>query len=232
MEITNYSSDSQVTEFGSDLTYIGLNKFARAGVTGQKVSITTVAFGDNNGQEDYKPNKDATKLNNEVWRGNISRYEITRENPTLIKVQGSIPADVGGFWIREFGFFDEDGDLIAVGNTPTMHKVYDGTGASISFSFTLYVQFETNVTDQLVIKVVPEKVNEVESRVDRLEHDTFFEMSKSDVEKLLGFKIDMGDTDNPDIPNVDGDCSCGDDCTCGDEYIEISEETIDSWFKK
>ena len=59
---------------------------------------------------------------NEVWRGNVSRVEPDQNNPNWIVVEAVIPPDVGGFYIREVGIFDSQGDLIAIGKYPETYK--------------------------------------------------------------------------------------------------------------
>ena len=100
------------------LTAVGKAKIANAQVLGRKVDITHLAVGD----RQYNPSENQTALQSEVWRGNISSIHTDEENPNWIILEAVIPADVGGFNVREVGVFDAEGNLIAVGKYPETYK--------------------------------------------------------------------------------------------------------------
>lgn len=106
------------TNFDTVLTDIGAEKIAQAPISGEKIEIIDFAAGDGAGSY-YRPEGNQTALKNEVYRGKINRYE-TKKNK--ITIYGIIPADVGGFTVREVGVFDVDGNLIAVANTAETEK--------------------------------------------------------------------------------------------------------------
>ena len=90
---------------------------------GKKINIVEFAVGDGNG-ECKAPAPEATALRNEVWRGNVNGCRVSEEAENVMIVESLISADVGGFTIREMGVFDDEGDLIAVCNTPETAKVH------------------------------------------------------------------------------------------------------------
>lgn len=100
------------------LTAVGKAKIANAQVLGRKVDITHLAVGD----RQYNPSENQTALQSEVWRGNISSIHTDEENPNWIILEAVIPADAGGFNVREVGVFDAEGNLIAVGKYPETYK--------------------------------------------------------------------------------------------------------------
>ncbi|MDQ0175223.1 phage tail protein [Bacillus chungangensis] len=100
------------------LTAVGKAKIANAQVLGRKVDITHLAVGD----RQYNPSENQTELQSEVWRGNISSIHTDEENSNWIILEAVIPADAGGFNVREVGVFDAEGDLIAVGKYPETYK--------------------------------------------------------------------------------------------------------------
>lgn len=110
-----------MSQYYTMLTTVGLAKLQNAAATGTKVDITTVAVGDGNGNP-VTPSEDMTALVHQVWSGPVTRYEVDTNNPTQLVIEGYIPADVGGWTIRELGIFDAAGDLIAVGNYDATHK--------------------------------------------------------------------------------------------------------------
>lgn len=105
------------------VTDIGTRKMMQAVHEGKKISIVEFAVGDGNG-ESTEPDAGAAALRNEVWRGNVNGCRISGESENVMVVESLIPADVGGFTIREMGVFDDEGDLIAVCNTPETAKVH------------------------------------------------------------------------------------------------------------
>lgn len=101
-------------------TNTGLAKVANAQITDNKLEITHMAFGDAQGEQ-YDPIGDETTLRNEVWRTTAS-VELSAENPNWFEVVAVIPAEVGGFTVREVGLYDVDGDLVGIGNYPETPK--------------------------------------------------------------------------------------------------------------
>ena len=98
--------------YGTHSTLIGEAKRANAEITGVKLQITHVAFGDGKGE----PLRASTELRNEVWRGPINSIEPHSSDPNVAVITSLLPSNVGGFYIREIGYFDSAGDLVAIGN--------------------------------------------------------------------------------------------------------------------
>lgn len=107
-------------KYFSIVTDAGIQKILEAVNEGTKVNITEFAVGDGAGGY-YTPETGMKALKNEVWRGTVNAVYIKQEN--LLVVESVIPADMGGFTIREMGIYDETGTLIAVCNTPDTQKV-------------------------------------------------------------------------------------------------------------
>ena len=93
-------------QFYTILTQIGKAKIANATSLGTKVNFTHFALGDGGGAY-YNPTENQTQLVNEVWRGQIGQITPDDNNPNWIKLETIIPADTGGFTIREAGVFDD-----------------------------------------------------------------------------------------------------------------------------
>ncbi|ALR77764.1 phage tail protein [[Enterobacter] lignolyticus] len=119
------------TKYQSIITTIGAQKFAAAISGGQKINMTTMAVGDGGGSLPY-PNPDQTKLNNEVWRNPLNKISIDAKHKNYIIAELIIPPEVGGFWLREMGLYDEDGNLVAIANMAESYKplLEEGTGRS------------------------------------------------------------------------------------------------------
>lgn len=93
------------------LTDIAEAKLAAAAGSGTQVAITEIALGDANGAN-YEPSYAQTELQRELARQPISSRHLTDANAWRVKA--SFGPDTVAFAVREIGFFDADGDLIAV----------------------------------------------------------------------------------------------------------------------
>lgn len=116
-----------MSKYYSVVTNVGKKKIARAIVTGEKVHIVEMAIGDGDG-DFYNPEESMTKLKNEMWRGEVSYYNVPEGDEKRITIGAVVPANIGGFVIREIGVLDEEGALIAICNTPDTEKASDTDG--------------------------------------------------------------------------------------------------------
>lgn len=134
-------------QFYSILTSIGKAKIANASVFGTKLNLTTLALGDGNGKY-YNPTESQEALVNEVWRGNVGAIATDSENSNWIVIETMIAGNVGGFFIREVGVFDDEGSLIAIGKYPETYKpiVSDGATKDLIIRMILEVDNASSVT--------------------------------------------------------------------------------------
>ena len=98
-------SELSERKYFSIVTDIGAAATAKAVRDGVKVDIVSYAVGDGGGFP-YTPTTDMTELKNEVWRGKVINYEISPQSPNVFRVDTLVPADAGGFTMREMGLFD------------------------------------------------------------------------------------------------------------------------------
>ncbi|HHH4288256.1 TPA: phage tail protein [Escherichia coli] len=120
------------TKFKTVITTAGAAKLAAATAPGgRKVNITTMAVGDGGGK---LPVSDAgqTGLIHEVWRHALNKISQDKRNSNYIIAELVIPPEVGGFWMRELGLYDDAGTLIAVANMAESYKpaLAEGSGRS------------------------------------------------------------------------------------------------------
>lgn len=117
------------TKYYAVLTNVGAAKLANATALGVQVEITQMAVGDGNGALPT-PNKAQTALVHELRRAPLNTLSIDPNNANQIIAEQVIPEDVGGWWIREIGLFDKDGDMIAVANCAETYKpqLQEGSG--------------------------------------------------------------------------------------------------------
>lgn len=125
-------------KYGTVINAIGSAKIADCILNGNKVNITTAAVGDGGGAY-YKPTREQVALKNECWRGEIAYARINEENPNMIDVKFIVPADVGGFTIREVALIDAEGETIAIGNTPDAEKIAVTDGVSFPITMVMHI---------------------------------------------------------------------------------------------
>ncbi|MDK9603503.1 phage tail protein [Lelliottia wanjuensis] len=117
------------SEFFTILTAAGREKIAAALAEQKQIFLQTMVVGDGNGQY-VEPSETQTSVVNEVWRGQLNTLKLAPENPAWVIAEAVLPEDVGGWYIREVGLVDKDGDLIAIGKFPETYKPKLPAGAS------------------------------------------------------------------------------------------------------
>ncbi|MEE6781864.1 tail fiber protein [Escherichia coli B9:H18] len=118
------------TKFRTVITTAGAAKLAAATAPGgRKVNITTMAVGDGGGKLPV-PDAGQTGLIHEVWRHTLNKISQDKRNSNYIIAELVIPPEVGGFWMRELGLYDDAGTLIAVANMAESYKpaLAEGSG--------------------------------------------------------------------------------------------------------
>lgn len=135
------------------LTTIGLAKLASATPEDQ-LHIADVAVGDGNGG--YPPlDPSMTALVHEVWRGTASAPIRDPDNDAVLIFETIIPPEDGGFFIREVGLFDADGDLIAIGQTGLVEKPGGGSGTPMTMTVRVRLALANASQTNLIINDAP-----------------------------------------------------------------------------
>ncbi|SHJ50342.1 phage tail protein, partial [Clostridium magnum] len=138
--------------FYTILTNTGKAQIANASALGIKVNFTTLKLGDGNGAY-YNPTETQTTLVHEVWSGNIGNITVDSTNANWLVLETVIPADVGGFMIREAGVFDDKGNLLAVGKYPETYKPIVSQGSAKDLRIRIII--EVTNTAAVTLKVDP-----------------------------------------------------------------------------
>ncbi|EHE8451187.1 phage tail protein [Salmonella enterica] len=118
------------TKFKTVITTAGAAKLAAATMPGgKKINLNVMAVGDGGGK---LPDPDAgqTQLVNEVWRHTLNKISQDNRYSNYIVAELVIPPEVGGFWMRELGLYDDEETLIAVANMAESYKpeLAEGSG--------------------------------------------------------------------------------------------------------
>lgn len=151
------------TKFFALLTNIGAAKLANATALGTRIEITQLAVGDGNGELPI-PNPAQVALVHEQRRGPLNMLTIDPINTNQIIAEQVIPEDVGGWWIREIGLFDKDGDMVAVANCAETYKpqLQEGSGRVQVIRVILIV----SSTEAVTLKIDPSVVLATRKYVD------------------------------------------------------------------
>ena len=110
-----------MSQFKTILTEYGMAKLAEIQATGSALNLTKMAVGDGGGQ-DVQPSSAQTELANEHHRAPINTLQVDPSNDSYYIAELVIPANVGGWYVREVGLFDSADNLVAVGNVPDTYK--------------------------------------------------------------------------------------------------------------
>jgi hypothetical protein len=112
------------------LTTLGLAKIADALANDTSVNITTGKIGDGNGNP-VTPNASWTDLVREVYSDTLTHIDVDPGDSSRVFAELVVPADEGGWTIREVGLYDTEGDLIAVAAFPAVYKPTAAEGATL-----------------------------------------------------------------------------------------------------
>ncbi|EBP9600382.1 phage tail protein, partial [Salmonella enterica] len=107
---------------------------------GTKLTLTQMVVGDGGGNP-TNPDTTSTALVNEVWRAAVNSVSVDKTHSNIIIVELLIPAEVGGFWVREAGIYDEFNKLVAICSLPASEKplLEQGSGRAQTVRMTLIV---------------------------------------------------------------------------------------------
>ncbi|MGJ7513827.1 phage tail protein [Pseudomonas baetica] len=153
----------QNSQFLAILTTIGTAKQANANALGIAWKITQMGVGDAN-ETDPIPSAAQTALINERRRAPLNQLKVDPTNSAIIVAEQVIPEDVGGWWIREIGLYDADGDLVAIANCAPSFKplLAQGSGRTQVVRMNLIVSNSSNVE----LKIDPSVVLATRAYVD------------------------------------------------------------------
>lgn len=134
------------SQFFAILTAVGEAKQANADALGIPWKLTELGVGDANGTDPI-PDRTQKKLINERRRRQLNKLSIDPANPNILIAEQIIPADEGGWWIREIGLYDGDGDLVAVANCAPSYKplMSQGSGRTQVVRMNFIVSSAANV---------------------------------------------------------------------------------------
>ncbi|MBX7277954.1 phage tail protein [Pseudomonas sp. ERGC3:05] len=185
------------SQFFAILTAVGEAKQANADALGIPWKLTELGVGDANGTDPI-PDRAQTKLINERRRRPLNKLSVDAANPNIIVAEQIIPADEGGWWIREIGLYDSDGALVAVANCAPSYKplMSQGSGRTQVVRMNFIVSSAANV----VLKIDPAVVLATRQYVDETTADA---VNRQDVKQSV-LVATTGPIQLAGSPTVDG----------------------------
>ncbi|EBX8652133.1 phage tail protein [Salmonella enterica subsp. enterica serovar Westhampton] len=160
-------------EFYTLLTDRGMAKIASALADKKQIHLQKMAVGDCGGQY-YEPTASQTNLRHEVWRGEMNTLTVAPNNPNWLIAELVLPEEIGGWYVREVGVFDDEGELIAIGKFPESYKplLPGGCGKQVCIRLIMEVSNTTAVTLTVDPSIVLATRDYVDVRLDEHEHST------------------------------------------------------------
>ncbi|MDJ0224531.1 MULTISPECIES: tail fiber protein [unclassified Salmonella] len=160
-------------EFYTLLTDRGMAKIASALADKKQIHLQKMAVGDGGGQY-YEPTASQTNLRHEVWRGEMNTLTVAPNNPNWLIAELVLPEEIGGWYVREVGVFDDEGKLIAIGKFPESYKplLPGGCGKQVCIRLIMEVSNTTAVTLTVDPSIVLATRDYVDARLDEHEHST------------------------------------------------------------
>ncbi|EDC1124203.1 phage tail protein, partial [Salmonella enterica subsp. enterica serovar Senftenberg] len=160
-------------EFYTLLTDRGMAKIASALADKKQIHLQKMAVGDGGGQY-YEPTASQTTLRHEVWRGEMNTLTVAPNNPNWLIAELVLPEEIGGWYVREVGVFDDEGELIAIGKFPESYKplLPGGCGKQVCIRLIMEVSNTTAVTLTVDPSIVLATRDYVDVRLDEHEHST------------------------------------------------------------
>ncbi|MGS7386090.1 phage tail protein [Klebsiella pneumoniae] len=190
-------------KYNAILTPAGEAKLAAAALTGQPVGFSHMGVGDGTLAQTFAGQ---AGLVNELYRARLNRLVIADSGANVIRAEMVMQPQVGGFWLREAGLYDEEGDCLAVANLPPSYKpmLAEGSGRLqvlnllIAVSNTADVRLMTDPTVMIAsVDEVTRAKNEAKDYTDEVLGDLDTNIKQIIAEAVKTAVSDAWELDNP-----------------------------------
>ncbi|HBY0979943.1 phage tail protein [Klebsiella pneumoniae] len=194
-----------MAKYSAVVTAAGREKMAAAAITGQPVGFAFMGVGDGGGMVP-SPDPAQVSLVNERYRAALNRVVIADQSANIIRAEMIMPPQVGGFWLREAGLFDEDGVCLAVASLAPSYKplLAEGSGRLQALNIWIAVSSTADVqllSDPTVIIATVEEVKraaaEAKDYADEIVGDLNTDIQRIITDAITAAKRDFWEDDNP-----------------------------------
>ncbi|HFL3863098.1 TPA: phage tail protein [Clostridioides difficile] len=187
------------------LTDIGKAKIANASLVGEKVDFVKIQLGDGGGNE-YNPTEEQTALKNIVWEGKVGNVKTDESMTNCLILESLIPASAGGFVVREIGYLDTEGNLLAISKYRSAYKPKVEDGAVIDMKVkTIFVVSNVNnielKIDPTIIFATLKDLQDLDSKIDttKAELTNNIETAKTELNGKIGDTTQLTTTDKTNL---------------------------------
>ncbi|UBM92430.1 phage tail protein [Klebsiella pneumoniae] len=194
-----------MAKYSAVVTAAGREKMAAAAITGQPVGFAFMGVGDGGGVVP-SPDPAQVSLVNERYRAALNRVVIADQSANIIRAEMIMPPQVGGFWLREAGLFDEDGVCLAVASLAPSYKplLAEGSGRLQALNIWIAVSSTADIelkADPSVILATVDEVNkaknEAKDYADQVAGDLDTNIQQVIADAITAAKRDFWEDDNP-----------------------------------
>ncbi len=194
-----------MAKYSAVVTAAGREKMAAAAITGQPVGFAFMGVGDGGG---VVPSPDPTQVSlvNERYRAALNRVVIADQSANIIRAEMIMPPQVGGFWLREAGLFDEDGVCLAVASLAPSYKplLAEGSGRLQALNIWIAVSSTADIelkADPSVILATVDEVNkardEAKDYTDQVAGDLDTSIQQVIADAITAARRDFWEEENP-----------------------------------
>ncbi|HBG2167521.1 phage tail protein [Clostridioides difficile] len=194
------------------LTNIGKAKIANASLVGGKVDFVKIQLGDGGGNE-YNPTEEQTILKNVVWEGKVGNVKTDESMTNCLILESLIPASAGGFVVREIGYLDTEGNLLAISKYRSAYKPKVEDGAVIDMKVkTIFVvsnvnNIELKIDPTIIFATLKDlqdldaKIDTVDTKIDttKTELTSNIETTKTELNNKIGDTTQLTTTDKTNL---------------------------------
>lgn len=139
-------------QYYSLITEYGLNRQIKALSSNQTIKLTKMAVGSGDGEI----SQNQTALKEQKYELLINSIEVDENNKNQLIATGVIPSDIGGFYIKEVGIFDDSKNLFAIGKIAPTYKPLLSEGSAKDLTIKFYLQVEN--VNNIELKIDPSVV--------------------------------------------------------------------------
>ncbi len=194
-----------MAKYSAVVTAAGREKMAAAAITGQPVGFAFMGVGDGGGMV---PSSDPAQVSlvNERYRAALNRVVIADQSANIIRAEMIMPPQVGGFWLREAGLFDEDGVCLAVASLAPSYKplLAEGSGRLQALNIWIAVSSTADIelkADPSVILATVDEVNkardEAKDYTDQVVGDLDTSIQQVIADAITAARRDFWEEENP-----------------------------------
>lgn len=169
------------------LTNVGIAKFVAARASNAGVNLRSFKLS----SKVITPTQEMSVLEEIVYEGSITNKFVESNNPNHVIIECHIPSNVGGFEVNAIGVYDEEGDLIAIGNTPRTYKPLLDEGSAKELM--IKVIMEVSNASEVILRLDPSIIMASRDYVDNAERKLTAKANEAIAEytQRLALKADL-----------------------------------------